>query len=314
MTMGWHTVMEFTPSLIGWVIAGGNYSFDLVRKSRECVINLPTTSLTDIVVGVGNTTGAEVDKFEKFGPTSQAATRVKAPLIGECHGNFECRLADDAPVDKDNFFIFEVLKAHVAISPKHPETPHYTSDGVFMVAGDHQPAQAVPTGVARHMRGEWRRSRAAFAVLPDRDAELLCLVGEVVLDAGAREVQDADRQDGEHRVIAFERRCFRVLRPVRLEGDLRHLAVGHPLRGDEFGAPSAPRRAAAPCPGAWRLSSRSQIRRWSLKSSPPVRAIFGPGGSITWVSGRCFATRKSRLSIMAAVSVRWLTLDPERGR
>ena len=47
MTMGWHTVMEFTPSLVGCVIAGGNYSFDLIRKSRECVINLPTTALTD---------------------------------------------------------------------------------------------------------------------------------------------------------------------------------------------------------------------------------------------------------------------------
>lgn len=135
MTMGWHTVMEFTPSLIGCVIAGGNYSFDLIRKSRECVINLPTTSLTDIVVGVGNTTGAEVDKFERFGLTPQAATRVNAPLIGECHANFECRLADDALVEKYNFFIFEVVKAHVAKSPKHPETLHYTGDGIFMVAG-----------------------------------------------------------------------------------------------------------------------------------------------------------------------------------
>ena len=50
MTMGWHTVMEFTSSLVGCVIAGGNYSFDLVRKSRECVINLPTAALTDTVV------------------------------------------------------------------------------------------------------------------------------------------------------------------------------------------------------------------------------------------------------------------------
>ncbi len=61
MTMGWHTMMEFTPSLIGCVIAGANYSFDLVCKSRECVINLPTTTLIDTVVGVGNTTGAVVD-------------------------------------------------------------------------------------------------------------------------------------------------------------------------------------------------------------------------------------------------------------
>jgi flavin reductase (DIM6/NTAB) family NADH-FMN oxidoreductase RutF len=51
MTMGWHTVMEFTPSLVGCVIAAGNHSFELVRRSGECVINLPTTALTDQVVG-----------------------------------------------------------------------------------------------------------------------------------------------------------------------------------------------------------------------------------------------------------------------
>jgi flavin reductase (DIM6/NTAB) family NADH-FMN oxidoreductase RutF len=135
MTMGWHTVMEFTPSLVGCVIASGNYSFDLVRKSRECVINLPTTALTDTVIGIGNTTGAELDKFEHFGLTAQPAEHVKAPLIAECHANFECRLANDALVDKYNFFIFEIVKAHVAKSPKHPETLHYTGDGVFMVSG-----------------------------------------------------------------------------------------------------------------------------------------------------------------------------------
>lgn len=135
MTMGWHTVMEFTPALVGCVIASGNYSFGLIRESRECVINLPTTSLTDVVVGAGNTTGAAVDKFRKFGLTAVPATCVSAPLIAECHANFECRLVDDVLVDKYNFFIFEVVKAHVARSPRHPETLHYTGDGVFMVSG-----------------------------------------------------------------------------------------------------------------------------------------------------------------------------------
>ncbi|OJU09203.1 MAG: flavin reductase [Caulobacterales bacterium 68-7] len=135
MTMGWHTVMEFTPSLIGCVIAGGNHSFGLIRRSKECVINLPTTALTDQVVGVGNSSGAEVDKFEKFKLTPAPAEYVKAPLIAECHASFECRLADGPLISKDNFFIFEVVKAHVAASPKHPETLHYTGDGVFMVAG-----------------------------------------------------------------------------------------------------------------------------------------------------------------------------------
>jgi flavin reductase (DIM6/NTAB) family NADH-FMN oxidoreductase RutF len=134
MTMGWHTVLEFSPSLVGCVIASGNQSFDLIRKSRECVINLPTASLIDIVVGIGNTSGAEVDKFERFGLTAQPAAQVGAPLIAECHANFECRLVDAALVKKYNFFIFEVLQAHVALTPKYPEMLHYTGEGIFRLS------------------------------------------------------------------------------------------------------------------------------------------------------------------------------------
>ena len=135
MTLGWHTVMEFTPSLVGCVISSGNYSFEIIRNSRECVINLPTTALTDTVIGIGNTSGAEIDKFKEFDLTVEKARKVEAPLIAECHANFECRLHDDVLVDKYNFFILEVVKAHVAASPKYPATLHYTGDGVFMVAG-----------------------------------------------------------------------------------------------------------------------------------------------------------------------------------
>jgi flavin reductase (DIM6/NTAB) family NADH-FMN oxidoreductase RutF len=135
MTMGWHTVMEFTPSLVGCIISSGNHSFELIRNSRECVINLPTTALTDIVVKIGNSSGAEIDKFAAFGLTAEKASKVGAPLIAECHANFECRLHDDALVDQYNFFVFEVVKAHVARTPRHPQTLHYTGDGVFMVSG-----------------------------------------------------------------------------------------------------------------------------------------------------------------------------------
>jgi flavin reductase (DIM6/NTAB) family NADH-FMN oxidoreductase RutF len=135
MTMGWHMVMEFSPSLIGCLISSGNHSHGMIRDSRECVINLPTTKLTDQVVGIGNTSGSEIDKFAEFGLTADEASEVDAPLIRECHANFECRVHDDVLVDKYNVFIFEVVKAHVAPSPRYPQTLHYTGDGVFMVAG-----------------------------------------------------------------------------------------------------------------------------------------------------------------------------------
>ncbi len=134
MAMNWHTMMEFTPALFGCVISSANHSFEMVRESRECVINLPTTALTDEVVGIGNTSGDEIDKFEEFGLTAWKAKKVNAPLIKECYANFECRLYDDTFVEKYNFFIWKVVNAQVAVSPKHPRTLHYMGDGAFMVS------------------------------------------------------------------------------------------------------------------------------------------------------------------------------------
>jgi flavin reductase (DIM6/NTAB) family NADH-FMN oxidoreductase RutF len=135
MTMGWHMIMEFTPSLVGCVISSANHSHRMIRNSGECVINLPTAKLTDQVIGIGNTSGNKIDKFAKFSLTADKADEVEAPLIRECHASFECRIHDDALTDKYDLFILEVVKAHVALSPKHPETLHYTGNGVFMVAG-----------------------------------------------------------------------------------------------------------------------------------------------------------------------------------
>jgi flavin reductase (DIM6/NTAB) family NADH-FMN oxidoreductase RutF len=135
MTLGWHTMMEFTPALVGCVIAGGNHSHKMIRASGECVINVPTVELARQVVGIGNCSGKQIDKFKKFKLTAGAADKVKAPLIAECHANFECRLADETLCDKYDFFVFEVVKAHVAAAPKNPKTIHYRGDGEFMVAG-----------------------------------------------------------------------------------------------------------------------------------------------------------------------------------
>ena len=34
-----------------------------------------------------------------------------------------------------NFFILEVLKAHVATAPKYPDTLHYRGQGTFITSG-----------------------------------------------------------------------------------------------------------------------------------------------------------------------------------
>ena len=135
MTMGWHMVMSEEPSLVGCFIWDQNHSFEMIRKSRECVINVPSVDLATTVVGIGNTSGATVDKFECFGLTAVPGRKVKAPLIGECHANFECRLVDTSLINRYSLFVFEVLKGHARVTPRFPKTLHYRGDGLFMLAG-----------------------------------------------------------------------------------------------------------------------------------------------------------------------------------
>jgi flavin reductase (DIM6/NTAB) family NADH-FMN oxidoreductase RutF len=135
MTMGWHAVIEFSPSLVGCVIAESNVSFEMVRKSRECVLNVPSAAMVNTVVGIGNCSGDTVDKFTRYGLTAVPGTQVKAPLIAECFASLECRIADARLVKAYNFFILEVVKAHVARAPKYPRTLHYRGGGIFQTSG-----------------------------------------------------------------------------------------------------------------------------------------------------------------------------------
>jgi flavin reductase (DIM6/NTAB) family NADH-FMN oxidoreductase RutF len=135
MTMGWHMIMEFEPSLIGCYIWDENHSFNIIKNSKECVINIPTVEIATIAVKIGNCSGRDVDKFKKFKLTPVPGKKVQAPLIQECYANFECKLIDSSLIPKYNLFILQVVKAHVATSPKFPKTLHYRGDGLFMISG-----------------------------------------------------------------------------------------------------------------------------------------------------------------------------------
>jgi flavin reductase (DIM6/NTAB) family NADH-FMN oxidoreductase RutF len=135
MTMSWQTMLEFEPPLIACVISNRNFSFALLKSTKQCVINIPTVELARQVVGCGNTTGEKIDKFSKFGFTPMPASFVSAPLIDECYANLECKVVDTRMVNKYNLFVLEVLKAWIDPARKDPRTIHHRGKGAFMVAG-----------------------------------------------------------------------------------------------------------------------------------------------------------------------------------
>jgi flavin reductase (DIM6/NTAB) family NADH-FMN oxidoreductase RutF len=136
MTMSWHMMVEFEPPLVACVVSNANYSFAALRATKECVIALPALKLAAKVVAIGNCSGRDIDKFERFGLTQAPAKCVAPPLVAECFANLECKVVDTRLVHKFNLFVLEVLKAWIDPAQKSPKTIHHHGYGKFTVDGE----------------------------------------------------------------------------------------------------------------------------------------------------------------------------------
>ncbi|MEY9185725.1 flavin reductase (DIM6/NTAB) family NADH-FMN oxidoreductase RutF [Bradyrhizobium sp. USDA 326] len=135
MTMSWHMMVEFEPPLIACIVSEANFSFAALRSTGQAVIAIPPRSLADTVAGIGNCSGRNSDKFERFGLTPLPATLVDAPLVKECFCNLECRVTDTSMVARYNLFVLEVLRAWIDPARKNPKTLHHRGYGAFAVDG-----------------------------------------------------------------------------------------------------------------------------------------------------------------------------------
>ncbi len=135
MTMSWHMMVEFEPPLVACVVSDANHSFAALRATGECVIAIPARKMASVVVGVGNSSGHDIDKFAAFGLTALPAKQVGAPLIAECFANLECRVVDTSLVKKYDLFVLQVIEAWRDTAQKSPKTIHHHGYGTFIVDG-----------------------------------------------------------------------------------------------------------------------------------------------------------------------------------
>ena len=132
MTISWTMVLDFTP-VFAITTGEWNYSFTALRKTKECVISIPTVDMLDKVVGIGTCSGTDTDKFAKFKLTPVKGRIVKAPLIKECLANIECKVTDI--VKKHNIVVLDGVAAYFDTSRKEKRTVHAVGDGTFIVDG-----------------------------------------------------------------------------------------------------------------------------------------------------------------------------------
>jgi flavin reductase (DIM6/NTAB) family NADH-FMN oxidoreductase RutF len=101
------------PTIVGIGIAPKRYSYELIRKSGEFVVNIVDEKLTDAVKICGQQSGRDIDKFQVAHLTPEKGTRVNAPLIGESPVSIECKVIKEVEVGDHVWFMGEVLATKV---------------------------------------------------------------------------------------------------------------------------------------------------------------------------------------------------------
>lgn len=68
------------------------YSYKLIRRHGEFVVNFPTVGMIRQVEYAGMYSGRNVNKWERCGFTPAKGQAVQVPLIAECPVNIECKV------------------------------------------------------------------------------------------------------------------------------------------------------------------------------------------------------------------------------
>ena len=133
MTISWTIALDFNHH-IALCTGPWNYSFDLIMKTKECVVAIPPASMAETVVKIGDISGKDCDKFEKFGIKQLEAEKTDAPLIDGCVANLECKVVDF--VKKYGLIILEVVNVWENEELKDEKLFHAFGDGRFVKDGE----------------------------------------------------------------------------------------------------------------------------------------------------------------------------------
>lgn len=114
ITIAWTGVLSSGPLVVYISVrSSGRYSYDLIKKSMEYVINIPSVDQAKIVDYCGLVSGKDFDKFAETGLTPLPASVVQAPLIAECPVNLECRVRQIISLGTPHdIFVADVLAVH----------------------------------------------------------------------------------------------------------------------------------------------------------------------------------------------------------
>lgn len=112
-TAAWCGIVATHPPRLYVSIRPSRYSYNIIKETREFVVNLTPSALAKTCDYVGTVTGRCVDKIKKTGLTLVDSTAVECPTIAESPLSLECRVADIIAQGSHDMFIADIVAVTV---------------------------------------------------------------------------------------------------------------------------------------------------------------------------------------------------------
>ena len=112
ITIAWAGNICTNPPMVSISIRPERHSYQMIKDTKEFVINLTTKDLVYATDYCGVKSGREVDKFKEMKLTPMKASQVKAPIIGESPIAIECKVTEIKELGSHDLFIAQVIAVH----------------------------------------------------------------------------------------------------------------------------------------------------------------------------------------------------------
>ena len=112
LTVAWTGTVNTNPPMVYISVRPERYSYEMIRSTKEFVINLTTKELVWATDFCGVNSGRDMDKFERCKLHKEEGSVVKAPLLAESPVNIECRVTEEKKLGSHSMFLAKVVAVH----------------------------------------------------------------------------------------------------------------------------------------------------------------------------------------------------------
>ena len=109
LTIAWTGIINTDPAMVYISVRPNRYSYNIIKKNKEFVINLTNKDLAFATDWCGVRSGKDYDKFKEMKLHKEKAKFVKCPIIKESPVSVECKVKEIVELGSHHMFIAEVL-------------------------------------------------------------------------------------------------------------------------------------------------------------------------------------------------------------